>query len=116
MSSFSSASVASRLAAAIAQECRVLAEGIARLGEQVSAGSADITAMQSFDLLSQHALAQAILVEHLATIMEDGFALERACQVIGAIPLPQVRERLLFALRGEFCPPGNDDEMVLWID
>ncbi len=116
MSNFSSADIAPRLLEAVAQECRVLADEIARLGGLVSSGTADITALQAFDFMTQHAQAQALLVDHLAHMPDNPQALGGVCDLIATIPLPQVRARLLGALHGHAPAPVNDDDAILWGD
>jgi hypothetical protein len=116
MSSCSSDSLCARLLDAVAHECCVIAEEIAWLGGQVSSGTADITALQSFDFLAQHAQAQALLVAHLARMRDGAQAPGDLVCLVDAIPLPQVRARLLGALNGEAPAPVNDDDAIVWLD
>lgn len=116
MSSFSSDALAARLLEAVARECDIIAGNIAALGAQVSGGTADSAALQSFDFLAQHAQAQAMLVAHLARMEPGACTLDGISRMIDAIPLPQVRARLLTALHGEVALPVNDDDTVLWMD
>lgn len=116
MSNFSSGGIATRLLEAVAQECRVMADEIAVLGGQVSSGTAGMAALQSFDFLTQHAQAQALLMDYLAGMSDNPHALDHVCEVIGTIPLPRVRARLFTVLRGCAPAPVNDDDTIIWVD
>ena len=116
MSNCSSDTLSTRLLEAIARECCGMAEDIAWLGGQVSGGTADSAALQMFDFLAQQAHAHALLAVHVARTKEGPSALGDMADVIGRIPLPEVRARLLAALYGEAPAAVNDDDTVLWMD
>lgn len=103
-----------RLFHAVAQECRIMAAEIAWLGGLVSGGTADAVSLQSFDFLSQHAQAQALLVAQLGMLHEGGSTREEFLALVDTIPLPVVRARLRQALDVTEDLPADDGDLVLW--
>lgn len=116
MSSCSSSSLAARLLDAVARECHVMADDIARLGGLVSGGTADSADLQAFDFLSQQAQAHALLTTHAARMTDGASALTEVVALVGRIPLPAMRARLLEALGVAVPAPVPDDELLLWTD
>lgn len=92
---------AARILDALARECRIVADEIARLGGQLSSrvmdGTAHMATFQSFDALSQQAGIQSVLI----TLMAQSAASDALEAAIAEIPLPAMRRRLLGALKGD---------------
>lgn len=102
-----------RLLAALAEECALLGQAIARLGGQVSAGDADMMALQDFDAQAQTAAALAGVLEQL------GDSRHRIVRRLAGVPLPAMRRRLCAALnpdRAEYGPGGEAQGDIVWLD
>ena len=104
-----------QLLAALAHECALLGQAIACLGGQVSAGDADMVALQDFDVQAQTAEALAGLLEQM------GAPRDAIAQGISAVPLPAMRGRLSIALAA--APdqpaqggPGEEPDDIIWLD
>jgi hypothetical protein len=120
MSNSSSGEPVTRLLLAVAEECRAIAADIAWLGGQITGGTADSAALQSFDFLAQHAQTQGQLIAHVAQLTDDTSIPANLARLVREIPLPKVRTRLLRALDGnaddESVAGADNSNTVFWLD
>lgn len=106
-----------RILNALAQESRILADEIARLGEKLSSramcGGDQIVLFQSFDALTQQAGIQSMLI----ALVAQSAVPDKLEAAITDIPLPAMRYRLLDALNRnskEELSAVPDGETVIW--